>query len=85
METNYGIKINSTYQRVEGDDFAKMMKIIKDASGGIFGLGNITITEERKKVYEFSPPIMSNLSLLITHSSAPSLTNIENIGVVFKG
>jgi len=84
LKVNFGINIEATYQRIEDDDFPKMMNSVKNASGGVFGLGNITITEERKKVYQFSPPFMTNLSLLITHISAPPLTNIEDIGVVFK-
>ncbi len=85
VKAKHGISISSTYRREPNDYFQKMLQDVRVAQGGVFGLGNITITEARKKQYTFSPAFINNISLLITHKSAPSLQKIEDIATVFKG
>lgn len=66
--------------------FNKFMSDVKNARGGVFGLGNVTITEERKRYYDFSPPFINNLAFLVTHNSIPTLGgSVKNIATHFKG
>jgi putative glutamine transport system substrate-binding protein len=58
---------------------------MKASSGGVFGLGNLTITSERKREISFSEPFMTNVAILVTQKSAPSLMNLKDIGSAFKG
>ncbi|MDN5204009.1 transporter substrate-binding domain-containing protein [Fulvivirgaceae bacterium BMA10] len=67
------------------EDFKLFMNVVKGSKGGVFGLGNISITEQRKKSYRFSPPFMSNVTILLTHTSVPTLEKMELIGEVFEG
>lgn len=62
------------------------------AEDGVIGLGNVTITEERKSHLVFSPPYMTNIAALITHESRGQLTRIEHLddfegleALAFKG
>jgi ABC-type amino acid transport substrate-binding protein len=55
----------------------------KASSGGVFGIGNVTITEERKREVKFSPPIITNFAILVTQPNVPTLTSLEEIGKVF--
>jgi len=57
---------------------------VKSASGGVFGLGNITITEERKKEIKFSPPFITNFAILITHNEVTSLAKLEDLPTTFS-
>ncbi|MCC5825615.1 transporter substrate-binding domain-containing protein [Alkalimonas sp.] len=46
---------------------------VMQAEGGVFGLGNVTITEARKQELQFSPPYMNNVAALITHQDIAEL------------
>jgi len=85
VKLKYGITIKATYQQAEDNSFTKMLASVKSSQGGVFGLGNITITESRKKIYNFSPPFINNISLIVSHKTVPTLIKIEDIGVGFKG
>lgn len=69
----------------DANDFKLFMSTIKSSRGGVFGLGNITITESRKKTYNFSPPFMTNVTIMLTHTSVPSLKSLSQIATTFKG
>jgi putative glutamine transport system substrate-binding protein len=60
-----------------------MYENTKKSTGGVFGLGNITITDERKKEVKFSPPIITNFAILITQSNVPTLAKLEDIPTTF--
>jgi ABC-type amino acid transport substrate-binding protein len=67
----------------DGSSFRGMYDKTKAGSGGVFGLGNITITDERKREIKFSPPIITNFAILVTQPSAPTLTKLEDISKSF--
>lgn len=82
----YGVTINYQYRPVSNpSDFKLFLGAVKSAQGGVFGLGDITITEERKQFYEFTPPYFSNMAILITKAGVPELTSLSKIPVTFKG
>ncbi len=85
VKSKYGITIQSRFQQSSGNSFTRMLASVKSANGGVFGLGNITITEARKKTYNFTPPFINNIALIVTNKSVPSLTNLEDMGSAFKG
>ncbi|MCF6351612.1 MAG: transporter substrate-binding domain-containing protein [Cyclobacteriaceae bacterium] len=85
VKTKYGITIQAKYQLAADDNFTKMLASVKSANGGVFGLGNITITDARKRMYTFSPSFINNISLLVTNKSVATLTKMENIATVFAG
>lgn len=76
------VKINPMYMG-DGTNFRGMYDKVKGSTGGVFGLGNITITDERKKEVKFSPSFITNISFLITQSSIPTLAKMEDIKVAF--
>jgi len=77
-----GVKLSSNFVG-DGTDFKGMYDKVKASRGGVFGLGNITITEERKKEVKFSPPFITNLAFLITKNSVASLSKMENLPATF--
>jgi len=85
VKSKYGITVKANYKLVSGDTFAGMLSAVKSANGGVFGLGNITITDSRKKMYNFSPPFINNISLLMTQKTIPSLSKMEDMKAVFAG
>jgi ABC-type amino acid transport substrate-binding protein len=76
------VKINALYMG-DGSNFRGMYDKVKTSSGGVFGLGNITITEERKKEVKFSPSYITNIAFLITQNSVPTLAKMEDMKTTF--
>ncbi|QOC22645.1 transporter substrate-binding domain-containing protein [Wenzhouxiangella sp. AB-CW3] len=52
---------------VEETDWTVFYGRVRDAEGGVFGIGNVTITEPRREELAFSPPYLENIAVLITH------------------
>lgn len=67
----------------DGSNFKGMYDNVKTSTGGVFGLGNITITEDRKKEVKFSPPFITNFAILITHNEVPTLTKLDDLSATF--
>jgi ABC-type amino acid transport substrate-binding protein len=82
LNTTKGVKVTSKFVG-DGSSFRTMYDKTKVATGGVFGLGNVTITEERKKEVKFSPPIITNFAILITQPAVPTLGKLEDIGKTF--
>lgn len=57
-------------------------RVVK-AEGGVFGLGNVTITEPRKQALKFSPAYLHNIAALITHQDVQALPDWQALPVHF--
>lgn len=78
--------VNVTYKFVgDGSSFSGMYNKVKNSSGGVFGLGNITITDARRSEVQFSPPFITNFAVLITPRDVPTLKSMSNIAETFAG
>ena len=69
----------------DGSSFSKMYTTAKSGNGGVFGLGNITITSARRNEVKFSPKFITNVAILVTQKTAPTLSNLEEISSKFAG
>jgi len=69
----------------DGSSFTGMYERTKNGKGGVFGLGNVTITDARKKEVRFSPPFITNTAILVTQPSAPTLENLADMPTAFAG
>jgi len=77
-----GVKLESKYVG-DGSNFRGMYDKVKGSTGGVVGLGNVTITDERKKEVKFSPPFITNFAILITNGSVPTLAKFEDLPTTF--
>ncbi|MEO1097625.1 MAG: ABC transporter substrate-binding protein [Bacteroidota bacterium] len=85
VEESKGITITYEYQTKDANNFTRFLEDVKNSSGGVFGLSNTTITSERKKAYSFSPPYITNIGMILSHNSVPTLSNISNVSAKFIG
>jgi putative glutamine transport system substrate-binding protein len=69
----------------DGSSFRDMYDKVKVSKGGVFGLGNITITDERKKEVKFTTPFITNFAILITQSKIGTLNKLEDLSKTFAG
>lgn len=84
VKQNYGIQMNARYVG-NGSSFKAMYDGIKNSSKGVFGLGNVTVTDARKSEIKFSPAFITNFAILVTHSSVPDLKSMDQISSSFDG
>ncbi|MEQ9168254.1 MAG: transporter substrate-binding domain-containing protein [Fulvivirga sp.] len=79
-----GVKVSTKFVG-DGSSFRGMYDKVKASNGGVFGLGNVTMTDARKKEIQFSPAWITNFAILVTQSNVPTLTKMEDISKTFAG
>ncbi|MES3629749.1 MAG: transporter substrate-binding domain-containing protein [Longimonas sp.] len=77
--------IDLTLNFVEETDWRTFYRRVQHAQNGVFGLGNVTITEERRSELQFSPPYFNNIAVLITHESIEELERLSDWSPTFEG
>lgn len=81
-----GIVLGSDVQtRGNASVFPNFMQNITQARGGVFGLGNITITPQRQQEFHMSTPILPNVSVMITNNRVPTLQSMRDMATTFAG
>jgi ABC-type amino acid transport substrate-binding protein len=68
---------------VQEENWTTFYQRVRSADGGVFGLGNVTITEARREELAFSPPYVNNVAVLISQAGDADLTAPEQIAKVF--
>lgn len=68
---------------IEEENWSVFYQRIRNAQGGVFGLGNVTITEARRSELQFSPAYMTNVAVLISPAETPELTDFAELTTVF--
>lgn len=79
---HYGFPLHVHYISMES--WSEFYDVVKKASSGTFGMGNVTITEARKEEIGFSPPYMTNIAVLVTNESTPELSSLGKIAHEFS-
>lgn len=64
FERYHGVAMEFDF--VAEEDWSNMYARVSNADGGVFGLGNVTITDERLRELQFSPTYLHNVAVLIT-------------------
>lgn len=75
-ERHHRIRLQLNF--VEETNWQHFYQRVMQADGGVFGLGNVTITEARKQELQFSPPYMNNVAALITHQDVAELQDWDD-------
>lgn len=83
VSEKHGVDIKLDF--IREDNWRTFYQRIVHAGDGIIGMGNVTITEERRSELAFSPPYMTNIASLITHRDAPPLPRLEDLETVLGG
>ena len=82
VQTKYGKKVEIKYAGQE-QIFTTFLSITQ-STPNILGVTNVTITEERKKILKFTPSFMNNPLVMLTHSDAPNINSLDEIGTIMK-
>lgn len=73
FERYHGVAVELDF--IADEDWSNMFQRVSAAEGGVFGLGNVTITEERREELRFSPPYLYNVAVLITPDDVEEITS----------
>ncbi len=73
----HGIATSVTW--LEEPLWADFYGYVRGSIGGVFGIGNVTITEPRRSELSFSPPYLNNVAVLVTHERVTELPSMERI------
>ncbi len=85
VQEKHGIKVSMSYNAKNPNDFTKFLEEVKTSKGGVFGLSNTTITNARKSIYNFSPPYITNIGMILTNNTVPTMTQLSDISSKFDG
>jgi ABC-type amino acid transport substrate-binding protein len=77
IKDKYGKSIRVNYAGEE-PIFSNFLNAVQ-TTPDILGVTNTTITEERKKIFKFSPPFMLNRLVMLTHSSVPAVSSLKEL------
>ncbi|CAN5621040.1 hypothetical protein BH23GEM11_BH23GEM11_03870 [soil metagenome] len=81
VQETHDLAVHVTW--VEEELWADFYGYVRDSRGGVFGVGNVTITEARRGELDFSPPYMQNIAVLVTHEDVAELGSMADIGSSF--
>jgi len=76
IKTNYNYLVTLKYTQEE--DAVKFFQVI-DFKPNVLGVGNISITDERKLKYKFTPPYIPNVLQLITNMKTPTISTMKDL------
>ncbi|GHM99309.1 hypothetical protein WSM22_07990 [Cytophagales bacterium WSM2-2] len=82
VKKNYNVTLVLKY--IQEEDNTKYFQVINSQSN-LLGVANISITEERKLKYKFTPPYMPNIVQLITNVKSPTILTMDELTANLKG
>lgn len=83
VKTRYGKQIVlKSYG--EAPSFPDFMQQVQQHPA-LLGVANVMITDERKKLYKFTPPLLPTPLVMLTHKDAPTMTSLNQLSQMYKG
>lgn len=80
FERYHGVRLQLDF--VAENDWGRMYQRVANGNGGLFGLGNVTITEQRRKQVAFSPAYLHNEAVLITPDNVETIEDDESLAAM---
>ncbi len=77
VDETHGVEVTLAF--TEEPDWSVFYDTVAAADEGTVGMGNVTITEERRTELDFSPPYLENVAVLISHADDPELSSFNNL------
>jgi ABC-type amino acid transport substrate-binding protein len=82
LEATHGLEVELEFHAEER--WATFYEQVQASAGGVFGIGNVTITDARRGEVDFSPPYLTNVAILITHEDIPELAQLDAMSDAFR-
>lgn len=76
LNATYDLEVEMRW--IESNSFGGVLQTVRAGTGGTFGSSSISITNERKNLFNFTPPYLADVAVMITNSNLPiALTEDE--------
>jgi ABC-type amino acid transport substrate-binding protein len=82
VKEKYNVTLQVAY--AEEKSFSTFLSKV-EGSSFLLGVSSVSITDDRKKKFQFTPYYLSNPNVIVTHRDAPKLNNLEDLATVYKG
>lgn len=84
VNNTHKVKIDYKFEG-DGSSFRQFYEDVRDSKDGVFGLGNVTIREDRKKEVQFTDPFIKNIALIVSGKSVEDALSFSDASRIFKG
>ncbi|MGY6629403.1 MAG: substrate-binding periplasmic protein [Wenzhouxiangella sp.] len=81
LDDEHGLPVRLNLE--QESDWRRFYQRVRDGRGGLFGLGNVTITEARAEELAFSPPYVNNVAVLVSHRDVARVERPEDLAEAF--
>ena len=81
LDQQHGLSVTLAFK--QETDWRRFYERVRDGRGGLFGLGNVTITDARADELAFSPPYVNNVAVLVSHRDVPEVERPEALARIF--
>lgn len=81
-ENEYNVNLNLHFEPIES--FTHFYDTVVKGQSGMFGVANVTITEDRRYELAFSPSYLSNIAVLITQDNIEEAKQMSDISQYFS-
>lgn len=81
LEENHDLSVALNFH--QESDWRRFYMRVRDGQGGLFGLGNVTITDARAEELAFSPPYVNNVAVLVSHRDVARVERPEDLAEAF--
>lgn len=83
LEDKYNVSI--TLERQVTNSFIEVMDIVKKGDDGVFGASSFSITKERAQHFNFTPPYMTDIAVVISNAKIPLAETSKGFKELFEG
>lgn len=83
VKTHYHTNLRINYVGEERS-FANLLKVVQ-ASKSIMGVSNVSITDDRKKLFKYTPPYIINPLVILTNKKTVSISSLDEIATRWPG
>ncbi len=83
LNEKYGVSIDMRW--IETNSFGEVLQTITNGNGGTFGSSSISITDERMQLFNFTPPYLADVAVLISNSNLPIALTEEELMKTLDG
>ncbi len=83
VNEKYDVQIELRW--IETNSFGEVLQTVRQGNGGTFGSSSISITPQRKTYFNFTPPYLADVAVMITNASLPIALTEDELKQTLQG
>lgn len=82
---NRKYEVSIDLEWIETNGFQEVLETVKTGKGGVFGASSISITEERKRYFNYTEPYMADVVVLVSNNYLPVALTEDELKRILSG